>query len=192
MDIDPQIQQLAVGLADSAVRNSAQFISDKVTTLRAKNQDKETIVGLEAIVNDLISDKNELVRIAQGYQAELVAQRISSGDVRYITENVIPVLRKLSEASNSGDQTEKFMELLEPLLSVETVNVMQLLGFNFRRAIGEPLTEAIANAISSRGSGDAQTNVELLRLSAQREILMFEIAKDPDAFIRLQRLYGNG
>lgn len=40
---------------------------------------------------------------------------------------------------------------------------MQLLGFNYKAAIGEPLTEICANAIASLGSKKSRNNVVIKR-----------------------------
>jgi hypothetical protein len=45
------------------------------------------------------------------------------------------------------------MEIIKPLLSVETLTVLQLLGFNFKQAIGEPLTELVAGLIAAKARG---------------------------------------
>ncbi|MGH2115157.1 hypothetical protein [Aerococcus urinaeequi] len=39
------------------------------------------------------------------------------------------------------------IEQLVDLIQVDTLRTMQLLGFNYREAIGEPLTELVANSI---------------------------------------------
>ena len=152
--MDPELQALGVRLTESAVRNTASVIADRISVLRAKKQDNETIADLEQIVNDLIADKSELVRIAQAYKEELVAQQISSADVQYITTNIVPVLKKLIESATPGAgqaaKSKEVMNLIEPILSVETVTVLQLLGFNFRKAIGQPLTELVSHAILAR------------------------------------------
>lgn len=41
----------------------------------------------------------------------------------------------------------KSIEQLVDLIQVDTLHTMQLLGFNYREAIGEPLTELVANSI---------------------------------------------
>src|SRR5665648_580720 len=94
--MDPELQALGVRLAESVVRNTASAIADRIGVLKAKKQDQQTIADLEEIVNGLIADKSEVVRIAQAYQEELVAQRISGSDVQYITTNIVPVLKRLS------------------------------------------------------------------------------------------------
>ena len=41
----------------------------------------------------------------------------------------------------------KSIEQLVDLIQVDTLRTMQLLGFNYREAIGDPLTELVANSI---------------------------------------------
>lgn len=192
MEVAPELQELAVGLAGSAARNTAQVVWDRVNALKAANKDRETISGLEQIINDLIADKNDLTRIAQAYQSELVAQRLSSGDIRYITDTVVPLIEQLAATSSTdAAKTTQMMKLLKPLLSIETVNVLQLLGFNFRRAIGEPLTELVEKSILSRASASGDAATELAHLQLRRELAVLELAQDPDAYARFQSLTGN-
>ena len=41
---------------------------------------------------------------------------------------------------------------IKELISVDTLKTMQLLGFNYKAAIGEPLTHLCANAIAGWGN----------------------------------------
>src|SRR6266700_3465091 len=121
-----------------------------------------------------LSDKSELVQIAQAYEQELVAQQISATDIEYISTNFVPLLQRLIEsagADNSEDGTsqQEMIDLIQPLLSVETVTVLQLIGFNFRKAIGEPLTELVSKLIASKAQVDPASLVEIQRLSLVRE-----------------------
>ena len=43
-------------------------------------------------------------------------------------------------------------EQIKELISVDTLKTMQLLGFNYKAAIGEPLTHLCANAIAGWGN----------------------------------------
>jgi hypothetical protein len=192
--MDPQLQILATQLADTAVRNTAGSIADRVATMKAQKKDKETIAELEEIVNGLLSDKSELVRIAQAYEQELVAQRISETDIQYISNNFVPQLRRLAESAAANDGQDaaparEMIDLIQPLLSVETVTVLQLIGFNFRKAIGEPLTQLVSQLISSK----VQVNpalLELQRLSLLRETAYLDVAQDPEAHARLASMVG--
>jgi hypothetical protein len=126
--MDPEFQALGAQLAETVLRNTASSVADRIRVVRARKKDQEIIAELEQIVNDLIADKSELIRIAQAYEQELVAQRISVSDVKYITDNIVPILKKLIEsAAMGGSQTApaQMMDLIKPILSVETVTVLQ-------------------------------------------------------------------
>lgn len=106
----------------------------KISAAKAKKNDKKTIQELEEIVNSLVTDKNELVRIAQSYEQEFVAQQISKKDIEYITTKFIPVLKDLIKQTSGDDASlQKTIDDLTPLLSVETLTVLQLIGFNTKR-----------------------------------------------------------
>ena len=92
-NIDPQIADLGVRLADASIRNTMRAIINRIGTAKTKRDEKETILELEEIISDLVADKNELVRIAQSYEQEFVAQQISKEDIEYITTKFIPVLK---------------------------------------------------------------------------------------------------
>lgn len=156
--MDPELQTLGLQLAETTIRNTAASIADRVTAARARKKDQETIVELEDIVNGLVSDKSELIRIAHAYEQELVAQKISPPDIEYISTNIVPLVQQLVESTAASGQDATSMRamigLIQRLLSVETVTVLQLIGFNFRAAIGEPLTELVSRLISSKAAAE--------------------------------------
>lgn len=192
--MDPELRSLGVELAASAVRNTASAVAGRIRAVKAKRQDRDTIAELEEIVNDLIADKNELLRIAQAFEQELVAQRISQEDIEYITGNMVPIIRELAEAGSSDpgqeDAMRQMIELLTPIVSVETVTVLQLIGFNYKEALGQPLTELVASLIGANARVTTEGQEQLQRLVLQREIAMLELAGDAEAFARWQSLGG--
>ncbi|MCI4658479.1 hypothetical protein [Cryobacterium zhongshanensis] len=110
--------------------------------------------------------------------------------MQYITETVVPLVEKLMGLSQNDDSdNSQVIEAIKPLLSIETVNVLQLLGFNFRKAIGEPLTELVERAILSKAPGD--TSVVIQRLQLEREVGYIAVAQDPAAHARLVAMFGN-
>ncbi|WP_027465281.1 hypothetical protein [Curtobacterium sp. UNCCL17] len=186
--VTPQVAQLATQLAASAARNTATAITDKIGALRASKDAAARADALEQIVSDLIADKNELTRIAQSYQHELVAQQLTPGDIRYIADTVVPLLVQLAEATEdeaAGAAMKQQIETFAPLLSVETVNVMQLLGFNFRQGIGTPLTRRVSELIG--GALDAKEELQLEQLRHQRAAM--ELSVDPDAYARFREMF---
>lgn len=187
-DVDPQLQALGLQLANVAVRNTAGAVADRVTAAKARRKNEETIAELEEIVSGLIADKSELVRIAQAFEEELVAQRIADDDVEYITTNILPVLTKLAESQADVEEVQEFLEIVQPILKPETLTVLQLLGFNFRRAVGEPLTQLLRSLILAQAPSGPEAGEELQKLSLQREVAYLELARDPEAFERLREL----
>lgn len=186
MDVPPEIIDLGLRLAETAARNSAATIASRIRTASATGKKDEAIASLEEIVSELLADKQELTRIAQAYQSELVAQRLSSGDVQYIAGTLVPILEQMAAASPDGQKLVDSLDAFKPVLSAETANILQLLGFNFRKAIGEPLTNLTANAIESRVNRSEAIQLETIK----REQLLIQLALDPDAFDRFRALVG--
>jgi hypothetical protein len=201
MNVDPQVAQqiadLGIRLGDTVIRNTAGAIADRIQTVKAKKNDKETINELEEIINSLIADKNELVQIAHAYEQEFVAQQVSQEDIEYITKSFIPVLKGLIEQTSSDENSaaaaniEKAIDVLTPLLSVEMLTVLQLVGFNFKQAIGEPLTLLLQKFITSKVPVDPQSNLENNKLVMTFNIELLKVAQDKDASDRWERFRSN-
>lgn len=198
MNVEPQLADLGVKLTETVIRNTASGIANKIQTVKAKKDDKATIHELEEIISSLIDDKNELVQIAQAYEQEFVAQQISQEDIEYITTSFIPVLKDLikqtSSDVNGGGATniEKTIDSLTPLLSVEMLTVLQLVGFNFKKAIGEPLTTLLQNAITSKVPVDPQSEFERTKLALKYNTEALKVAQDKEASDRLEQLRSKG
>src|SRR5699024_10170103 len=150
--MDPYIQNLVIQLAETAARNTASNILDRIAAARARKKQEESIADLEDIIYELINDKAELSRIPQAYEQTLVAQRVAETEIGHITETVDPVLEQfIGSCAEDGTveeeekaQQQQILDLVKTLLSVETITLLQLLGLNFKQAIGEPLTDLLA------------------------------------------------
>ena len=68
--------------------------------------------------------------------------------------------------------------------------MLQILGFNFKKAVGEPLTELLASWIRSNIK-TADRNVEMQILAQQREVEYFKICQDEEAYKRLMNGVSN-
>ena len=55
-----------------------------------------------------------------------------------------------NEAVNAVEKQVESYEQIKALISVDTLKTMQLLGFNYKAAIGEPLTLMLKNFILSK------------------------------------------
>ncbi|WP_127822697.1 hypothetical protein [Acidipropionibacterium jensenii] len=155
--MDPLFAELAASLSAVAIRTTASGVQQKIKSLKTAKKSNETIAGLEEIVNDLLQEKSEILRIARAYEDELVSQRISDDDIIYITDSIPKILRFFTAMDDETVANEQGVQALETLTSTETVKILQLLGFNYRKAIGEPLTEVVNSWISKTLMPPSQT-----------------------------------
>ena len=167
------------------IKNTASIVTSKVQAAKAKQNDKEAIAELTEIINELVDENAQLQSLAQAYKQELVAQQITENDIEYITNALLPIISKLSDASEKP-VPKPALDAIKSLLSKETFNVLQLLGFNFKQAIGMPLTNLVSNLILSKSLKSENENFQgdLLRLQQK----LIELAQDPDAYQRYQQL----
>ncbi|PDY14148.1 hypothetical protein COO16_04080 [Bacillus pseudomycoides] len=187
---DPTIIKASTELATILAKNTTQKVIDKIRVSKEAKDDKKTINTLEDIINDLISEKNKLIQIAQTYDEQLVAQKISEEEVNYITDNILPLLEKLLENSENYGEDKRKLEMLKPILSKETINILQLLGFNFKRAIGEPLTELINGLIASNTPPSQEKKQQLEALIIERDIEHYKFWQDVEAVQKYKELSG--
>ncbi|HSW91299.1 MAG TPA: hypothetical protein VLG09_01465 [Candidatus Saccharimonadales bacterium] len=193
MDTEKQFAELGIKLGEAVLRNTAGAIASKIQATKAKKNNEETIQELEEIINTLVGDKNELVRIAQAYEQEFVAQQISKKDIEYITEKFIPVLKDLiKQTSGDDEKLQKTIDDLTPLLSVETLTVLQLLGFNYKKAIGEPLTLLLQRAIASKANPDSENAAEIQKLAIKYNTEFLKVTQDKEASDRFEQFKSKG
>jgi len=188
MAINPDVAQLLVNLAEIAARNSAAAISTRVKAARLSKQQDEALNELESIVNSLVTDREQLIGIAQGLREALIAQTISEDEIRYIVEKLVPTIEALVANEDAAPDATKYIDPLKSLLSVEMLTVLQLVGFNYKAAIGEPLTELVRHLILGQLPDDTANAVALLE--ARRQVAVLELAQDEAAVERLHGLMG--
>lgn len=145
--MDPTIAQLIVSLGELATRNTATSIVNRIAAVKAKRKNEETIQVLTEIVNDLIRDRDDLITIAQGLKEEFVSQQINDDDIEHIVKTIVPLLELLG--GQGGAELGQSVELIHNLLSKDTLKILQVLGFNYRKAIGEPLTQVVQSHVIS-------------------------------------------
>ncbi len=175
---DLLLQQLAKSLGEVVTKNTVDIIFDKVKVAKSNKDKDKTIQQMEQIINDLIDDKMEIQRIAQAFNEELVAQKITEKDIKYITTNLIPIIEELIP----DEQKDNFSQV-KALISVEGITIMQLLGFNYKQAIGIPLTNLVKRSIETKIPNDPNLNNNLMATLAK-------IALDKDASERYAKITG--
>ncbi|MEK4387527.1 hypothetical protein MKZ25_17425 [Solibacillus sp. FSL W7-1464] len=154
-------QELITGLDSdltrTATKNTATFIADKMRQLKG-GRDKEAIIrGYEELINSLLEDKSELERIARSYKELYDGVEISAENLEYLQNTIRSAIHILSGFGVQSPQNAQATESIVQLISLDTLRTMQLLGFNYKKAIGEPLTELCAEKIRGFGNSNNKT-----------------------------------
>lgn len=153
--MNEQLTQVGLNLAEVALKNTIEIINNKITAAKASKDKDSTIAQLEEIINQLIIDKLELERIAQQFKAEIERITISDEDIAHLYNTVKNIFGILPNFGSSLEDNQK--EALLQLLNVDTLKALQLLGFNYKEAIGQPITELLASKINSFNTSTSRT-----------------------------------
>ena len=141
--------ELGVSLTTLAFKGTASAVNKKITAIKDEKNAEKIRNTYDEIINELLNERDEAVRIAQVYKSELDKIEISDEDIAHLQATVSSLLDILKEFLPEAP-IETF-QMLKNLISVDTLKTMQLLGFNYKAAIGEPLTQICADAISTWG-----------------------------------------
>jgi|LSQX01.1.fsa_nt_gb hypothetical protein len=147
---NPSVVDLSIQLTTLAVKGTATAVTNKIKAAKEIRDNEKLRNVYDEIVNELLNERDEAVRIAQAYKSELDRIVISDEDIRHLESTVSNVLEILKDFS--PDIPVDAVEQFKGLISVDTLKTMQLLGFNYKAAIGEPLTTICAEKIRSWSS----------------------------------------
>ena len=142
--------EMGVALTELAVKGTASAVNKKIRAAKEIKDAEKLRVTYDELINEVLQEREEAVRIAQVYKSELEKIVISDKDIEHLHNTVsrlLDVLKKISP-----EMPVDSFEMIKDLISVDTLKTMQLLGFNYKAAIGEPLTELCASAISAKGN----------------------------------------
>ena len=148
------LAELGVSLANMAVSGTVTAINTKIKAIQTERDAEKIRNAYDEIINELIAEREEAIRIAQVFKAELDRMVISDEDIAHLHATISRLL-DLMKLLSPGTDIAAFT-LLKDLISVDTLKTMQLLGFNYKAAIGEPLTAICAQTIT--GWGNRNTN----------------------------------
>lgn len=162
-DVYSALAEMSVSLTALAVKGTATAINTKIKSIKDERNLEKVRSTYDEIINELLSEREEAVRIAQAYKTELDRIVISDEDIEHLHNTVsrifeiIKTLQLLSAVTKGEEEIKKVneqaksYEQIKELVSVDTLKTLQLLGFNFKVAIGEPLTQICSKVITSFG-----------------------------------------
>lgn len=142
MMIEAGLVKLGLKLTETVSRNSISWVTNRVEMAKNTKEVETQRIIYEEIINNLISDKSDLEFIARSYKDAYERVTISDDDIEHLQNTIRHVIDILYL-----EESEK-IETFVKLINKDTLKTMQLLGFNYKEAIGQPLTELCANKIS--------------------------------------------
>ncbi len=144
---------LGTSLTELALKGTATAISNKIKAIKDEKNVEKIRATYDEIINELLNEREEAVRIAQAYKSELEKVVISDEDIVHLHNTVTRLLELFknyaNDDNNVANQIETYEQIKE-LISIDTLKAMQLLGFNYKAAIGEPLTLMLKNIILAK------------------------------------------
>ena len=193
-----ELLSLGTTLAELAVKGTATAVSTKIRAIKEEKNIDKIRNTYDEIISELLNEREEAVRIAQAYKSELEKVVISDEDIQHLhntVSRILEIIKKSQIASAEQvspeavetvkSQVESYEQIKE-LISVDTLKTMQLIGFNYKSAIGEPLTLMLKNFILSKVT-------EPDSLKAFEKIVtpeMVEILKDDTAYENFKKITG--
>ena len=150
--IDPTVGAAMIEMASSlsvlALKGTATSIHSKIEKLKNERDLNRVRTAYDEMINQILDEREEAIRIAKLYKQELERVVISDEDIEYLQQTITRVLDIIKQFQPENDSIDT-VESLKDLISKDVLKTMQLLGFNYKAAIGEPLTELCANRIRS-------------------------------------------
>lgn len=161
--IEQTLAELGGSLAVLAAKGTASAIATKIKALKNEKDAEAIRNAYDELVSQLLEERAEAILIAQAYKAELDRVVISDEDIVSLDAtigrviDIIKTFPAIQQTDSSKDRIKnESFDQLRKLVSADTLRTMQLLGFNYKAAIGEPLTELCASKIKQLGADNPQ------------------------------------
>lgn len=149
--MDSSSIDLAIRFNEAKDRTSVSWVSDKVTQAKSYKEIAAQQSVYDEIISKLLDDKSELEMLARQYKDLYEKVSISDDDIEHLQRTVAGAVSLLSSLQPTSSKNDGFdTDTIVQLISKDTLKTMQLLGFNYKEAIGEPLTEVCANTIRKK------------------------------------------
>ena len=146
--MNDQIIQLGARLLELAGKQTYNWVTTKMQLAKQKDTMAEQQTAYEEIIMELLNGKHEMEQIAREYKRLYDQISISDEDIEYLQKTIRRVLDVLlNQTPYTKTEDVESYEMLINLINKDTLKTMQLLGFNYKEAIGEPLTEITSSAI---------------------------------------------
>ena len=136
-------------------------INYKIQELKEVKDAKILINDYNNIVNELIQERAKAILLAQMYRAEFDNIVINDKDIEHLQNTIknffdlIVQSYKFELDQDNEEQMKKIkiyeqeLHSLTNMINADTIKTLFLMGFDFREAIGKPMTDLCARSIRS-------------------------------------------
>ena len=108
--------EMGVSLTDLAIKGTATAVTNKIKAVKEEKNIEKIRNTYDEIVNELLSERDEAVRIAQAYKSELERIVISDDDIVHLHNTVSRIL-EIVKAFQLVAATAKGQEEVEKVIS---------------------------------------------------------------------------
>lgn len=149
------VSSFAPALVTLVSDQTTKWVETRIAASKDSKNADQVRATYDEIVNKLLSERAEAIRIAQEYQSEIERIHISDDDIAQLHSTIDRLVDLVEVFVPAGDESQRqAVEVIKELINADTLRTLQLLGFNFKEAIGVPLTRLCAEKISSVGKSN--------------------------------------
>ena len=132
-----ELLSLGMSLTELAVKGTATAVSNKIKSIKEEKNTENIRRTYDEIINELLDEREEAVRIAQAYKSELEKVVISDEDIQHLHNTVSRILEIIKniqttnaeplgeEAVEAVNNQVRSYEQIKELISVDTLKTMQ-------------------------------------------------------------------
>lgn len=129
--------EMGVSLTELAVKGTASAVTKKIRAVKDIKDAEKLRTTYDALINEVLQEREEAVRIAQAYKSELERIVISDEDIEHLhntVSNILEIFKNIQLAGVDPQDTlgvmrvQKQIETMEQvknLISVDTLKTMQ-------------------------------------------------------------------
>lgn len=165
--MEPILIALATQLTNLISSTSQEYVSAKLQQAKSTKDLTKAEPIYDELINQLLNDKQEAIRVASQYREQLDKTFLPDTDIEYLENTFAKLVDLFQEDSDEKEPSEsdsdndtknkkksildaKTAEQITSLINTETLKSMQLLGFDFKKALGAPVTDGVRKLIENK------------------------------------------
>lgn len=147
--MDDNLKELNMAFAKAITEVTVDKVTNKISAIKSNRDAKKQITEYDQLINELLDNRNNLELISRNYKERLERVTISDADIESLHKTVAKIIGLLKPFSDDESSSVSLNTIIE-LLNSDTLKTLQLLGYNYKEAIGKPLTEITANFLKEK------------------------------------------